>query len=87
MFMLDASRPPAAMTTLSGAEHCRPQYPSLHEDLLIDAACVALNTLQPHFIRHGLDLNFHMPDAQRAHLQSAIHSRAIKMDRVAPKCP
>jgi hypothetical protein len=35
-------------------------------DLLADAACVALNALRPHYIRHDLDLIFFMSDARRA---------------------
>src|SRR6266851_6634351 len=36
-----------------------PRYPSLNADLLVDAACIALNKLKAHYIRHDLDLNFY----------------------------
>lgn len=34
-------------------------------DLLADAACIALNALRPHYIRHDADLIFFMTDARR----------------------
>lgn len=42
--------------------------PELRHDLqlLADAACVALNALRPHYIRHSVDLAFYMSEAQLA---------------------
>jgi hypothetical protein len=34
--------------------------------LLADAACIALNALKPHYVRHDVDASFYMSDAQRA---------------------
>jgi len=33
--------------------------------LLADAACIALNKLPPHYIRHEVDLSFYMPEDKR----------------------
>ncbi len=43
------------------------RYPFLlkNPDLMADAACVALNAIQPHYIRHDLDMSFYMSDAER----------------------
>jgi len=50
------------------------RYPSLNAELLVDAACIALNKLKAHYIRHDVDLTFYMPDGQRE--QNAIDVRA-----------
>ena len=42
-----------------------PKYPLLSEDHHPDVACVALNRLPPRYIRHQVDLAFHMTDAER----------------------
>jgi hypothetical protein len=44
------------------------KWPNLAENpgLLADAACIALNALRPHYIRHDLDLSFFLTDASRA---------------------
>ncbi len=41
------------------------KYPMLTEDHHPDVACVALNRLPPRYIRHQVDLAFHMTDAER----------------------
>lgn len=41
-------------------------YPLLSEDHLPDVACVALNRLPPRYIRHQVDLAFHMTEKERA---------------------
>lgn len=45
-----------------------PQYPVIADDagLLADVACVALNRLTPHYIRHGADLAFFSTEKERA---------------------
>jgi hypothetical protein len=42
------------------------------EDLLADASCVALNALPAHYIRHGVDLSFHISDAEREKHAKAV---------------
>lgn len=45
-----------------------PGYPGLADDadLLADVACVALNRLQPRYIRHEVDFTFYLSDKERA---------------------
>lgn len=42
-----------------------PKYPLLKKDHLPDVACVALNRLPPRYIRHQVDLAFHMTEKER----------------------
>lgn len=42
-----------------------PSYPLLSPEQLPDVACVALNRLPPRYIRHQVDLSFHMTDKER----------------------
>ena len=42
-----------------------PRYPLLTEDQHPDVACVALNRLPPRYIRHKVDLAFHMTEKER----------------------
>jgi len=50
------------------------RYPGLAErdDLLADVACVALNRLQPRYIRHTVDLAFYQTERERADLEKAV---------------
>ena len=43
-------------------------YPGLTHDpeLLADVACVALNRLQPRYIRHEVDFTFYLSDKERS---------------------
>lgn len=41
------------------------KYPGLSEDHRPDVACVALNRLPPRYIRHQVDLAFHMTEQER----------------------
>ncbi len=41
------------------------KYPLLSEEHHPDVACVALNRLPPRYIRHQVDLAFHMTEAER----------------------
>jgi hypothetical protein len=45
-----------------------PGFPAVAEDgdLLADVACVALNRLQPRYIRHAVDFSFFQTDNERA---------------------
>jgi hypothetical protein len=49
-------------------------YPLLagNQDLLVDAACIALNELKPRYIRHRVDLSFYLSDAERAECEAAV---------------
>ncbi|MBL8351889.1 MAG: late competence development ComFB family protein [Burkholderiaceae bacterium] len=44
-----------------------PRYPALagNAELLADVACVALNRITPHYIRHSIDLAFFTTDRER----------------------
>jgi Late competence development protein ComFB len=48
------------------------KYPMLTEDHHPDVACVALNRLPPRYIRHKVDLAFHMTDAERKENEKLI---------------
>jgi glutathione S-transferase len=50
------------------------QQPWLADDpeLLADVACVALNRLQPHYIRHAVDFAFHVGDRERLESQRQV---------------
>jgi hypothetical protein len=51
-----------------------PRYPGVahREDLLADVACVALNRLQPRYIRHTVDLAFYQSDKERQDGDKAV---------------
>ncbi len=44
-----------------------PRYPAIADDgdLMADVACVALNRITPHYIRHSADLAFFTTEKQR----------------------
>lgn len=48
------------------------QYPLLNEDHHPDVACVALNRLPPRYIRHQVDLAFHMTERERQDSEQLI---------------
>ena len=50
------------------------RYPSVAKDpeLLADAACLALNSLKPHYIRNAVDLLFYLSEAERTRDDTAI---------------
>ena len=41
-------------------------------DLLCDVACVALNRLQPRYIRHEVDFSFYLTEHERLEIDNAI---------------
>ncbi len=45
-----------------------PRFPAIagDDELLADVACVALNRLQPRYIRHEVDFSFYLSDGERA---------------------
>lgn len=51
-----------------------PRYPNMAQqpDLLADVACVALNRLQPRYIRHEVDYAFYLTERERAAQERAI---------------
>jgi Late competence development protein ComFB len=50
------------------------RYPTVARDpdLLVDAACFALNSLKPHYIRSAVDLLFYLSEAERTQGDKAI---------------
>jgi len=50
-------------------------YPGLSHDpeLLADVACVALNRLQPRYIRHEVDFAFYLTDKERKAMDRQVH--------------
>jgi hypothetical protein len=50
------------------------RFPELagDEDLLADASCIALNALPAHYVRHAVDLSFHISDTQREEDAKAV---------------
>ena len=50
------------------------RYPGLADDagLLADVACVALNRMTPHYIRHSVDLAFFTTEQERRATQRNI---------------
>ena len=50
------------------------RYPAVAKDpeLIVDAACLALNSLKPHYIRSAVDLTFYLSDAERTRDDTAI---------------
>jgi hypothetical protein len=50
------------------------RYPSVAMDpeLLVDAACLALNSLKPHYIRSAVDLLFYLSEAERTQDDTVI---------------
>ncbi|MEN9631290.1 MAG: hypothetical protein RJA10_4518 [Pseudomonadota bacterium] len=51
-----------------------PGYPGLNHDpdLLADVACVALNRLQPRYIRYEVDFTFYLTDKERAETERQV---------------
>ena len=51
-----------------------PRYPGVSDDpeLLADVACVALNRIPPHYIRHSADLAFFTTEKERLAIRRNI---------------
>ena len=47
------------------------------DDLLADVACVALNRLPPRYIRHQVDLAFHMTEKERQDSEQLIQDTVV----------
>lgn len=56
-----------------------PRYPAIADDpgLLADVACVALNRMPPHYIRHSTDLAFFTTEKER---QATLRNVAESVD-------
>ncbi len=56
-----------------------PRYPGVADDagLLADVACVALNRMPPHYIRHSTDLAFFTTEKER---QAVLRNVAESVD-------
>lgn len=56
-----------------------PRYPGIADDdgLLADVACVALNRMPPHYIRHSADLAFFTTEKER---QAVLRNVAESVD-------
>ncbi len=52
-------------------------YPLLNQDHLPDVACVALNRLPPRYIRHQVDLAFHMTEKERNESEQMIKDAVV----------
>ncbi len=52
-------------------------YPLLSEDHLPDVACVALNRLPPRYIRHQVDLVFHMTERERQDNEQLVREAVV----------
>ena len=54
------------------------KYPQFaeKEDMLVDAACLALNMLKPRYIRYSIDMMFHISNAERAE-EAAVVDAAV----------
>lgn len=50
------------------------KYPLLERDHHPDVACVALNRLPPRYIRHQVDLAFHMTEQERKDSEKLIEN-------------
>ena len=50
------------------------RYPAVAKDpeLIVDAACLALNSLKPHYIRSVVDLLFHLSETELTKDDAAI---------------
>ena len=68
------------------------RFPDLagNENLLADAACIALNALPAHYIRFDVDLSIHTSDAQREKDAEAVCDavgaamRLVQSRRISP---
>lgn len=52
-----------------------PQFPGVasNDELLADVACVALNRLQPRYIRHEVDFSFYLSEKERHESERLVH--------------
>ena len=57
--------------------HRSEKYPEFTHDMLADVACVALNRLPPRYIRHQVDLAFHMTEKERQDSEQLIQDTVV----------
>jgi len=53
---------------------CAPRFPGIagNAELLADVACVALNRLQPRYIRHEVDFAFYLSERERGESERQV---------------
>lgn len=49
----------------------------MNEDELADMACIALNSIKPHYIRHDVDMSFFMSSEEHAVVRDTV-KKAVK---------
>ena len=51
-----------------------PRFPGVasNDELLADVACVALNRLQPRYIRHDVDFSFYLSERERGESERQV---------------
>jgi len=49
-----------------------------NQELMEDVACVALNLLPPHYVRHSIDLAMHINDEEREKMVIQVQQAVIK---------
>jgi hypothetical protein len=61
-------------TVCEAVAQAAPRYPGVADDaeLLADVACVALNRMPPHYIRHSADLAFFTTEKERQAIKRNI---------------
>ena len=61
-------------TVFAAVVAAAPRYPGVSDDpeLLADVACVALNRMPPHYIRHSADLAFFTTEKERLAIRRNI---------------
>ena len=61
-------------TVFAAVQAAAPRYPGVADDpeLLADVACVALNRIPPHYIRHSADLAFFTTEKERLAIRRNI---------------
>ena len=66
-------------TIFEAVSAAAPRYPGIADDagLLADVACVALNRMPPHYIRHSVDLAFFTTEKER---QAVLRNVAESVD-------
>lgn len=55
-------------SVFEAVQEMAPRFPDVaaRNELLIDVACIALNRVQPRYIRHRVDYLFYLTEAERA---------------------
>jgi hypothetical protein len=61
-----------------------PRYPDFanDQDMLVDAACLALNILKPKYIRYSIDMMFHISNAERVKEASVVDAAVAQAFKI-----